>query len=104
MVRLPVGDDLRRAHRAGFVWPLPGDLDDEVLEQRLFPPPPTWIAEGRPMPDWPTIARELRRKGVTFRLVWETYRTEHPDGFGYSCYVAARLMWRQPGSGLVPLA
>ena len=86
------GDYLRRARDAGFSWPLPDDLDDEALERRLFPPPPTPIAATRPVPDWPTIAHELRRKGVTLRLVWEEYRAEHPDGFGYSCYVAARLM------------
>ena len=30
----------------------------------------------------PYIESELRRKGVTLRLLWEEYRAEHPDGYG----------------------
>ena len=89
-----VGDYLRRARGAGLGWPLPDGLDDEALERRLFPPPPSPIAEERPMPDWPMIARELRRKGVTLRLVWEEYRTEHPDGFGYSWFCDMYRAWQ----------
>ena len=89
-----VGDYLRRAREAGFGWPLPDDLDDEALERRLFPPPPAPIGETRPLPDWPTIARELRRKGVTLRLVWEEYRAEHPDGFGYSWFCDMYRAWQ----------
>ena len=33
------GDCVRRARRAGLSWPLPDDLSDEALEQRLYPPP-----------------------------------------------------------------
>ena len=32
------GDCLRRAGRAGVVWPLPEGLTDEALERRLYPP------------------------------------------------------------------
>jgi transposase len=31
-------DFLGRVRRAGIAWPLPDDLDDEVLEARLFLP------------------------------------------------------------------
>ena len=37
--RSTVGDYVRCAQRAGIHWPLEG-LDDQTLEQRLFPPPP----------------------------------------------------------------
>ena len=30
----------------------------------------------------PYIEGELRRKGVTLRLLWEEYRAEHPEGYG----------------------
>ncbi len=45
-------------------------------------------------PDWAVVHRELRRPNVTLSLLWEEYRggTGAQDGFGYSCYVAARLM------------
>ena len=89
-----VGDYLRRARGSGLGWPLPDGLDDEALERRLFPPPPSPIAETRPLPDWSIIARELRRKGVTLRLVWEEYRAEHPDGFGYSWFCDMYRDWQ----------
>jgi len=86
---------LSRARRAGLSWPLPEGLDDEQLERLLYPPPPSVASEQRPMPDWAAVHRELRRPNVTLALLWEEYRAGAggQDGFGYSCYVAARLMW-----------
>jgi transposase len=31
------------------------------------------------------VAQELKRKGVTLTLLWQEYRTAHPDGYGYTC-------------------
>ena len=97
---------IARARRAGLGWPLPEGLDDVQIEALLFPPPSSVAAEQRPMPDWAVVHRELRRPNMTLSLLWEEYRggTGAQDGFGYSCYVAARLMWRKPGRGLGSLA
>ncbi len=35
--RTTIREYLERARRAGLSWPLPDDLGDEALEQRLFP-------------------------------------------------------------------
>jgi transposase len=79
-----VGDHLARARRAGLSWPLPEDLDDAQLEARLFvsaePPPEA----SRPLPDWPSVHRELRRKGVTLQLLHLEYKERHPDGYQYT--------------------
>jgi transposase len=88
-------DHLARAERAGLGWPLPEELDDAALEARLFVPasarPPTAL---RPMPDWPTVHRELRRhKSVTLQLLWLEYREAHPDGFGYSWFCRTYRAW-----------
>ena len=92
---------MARARRAGLGWPLPDGIDDIQLEALLFPPPSSVAAEQRLMPDWAVVHRELRRPNVTLSLLWEEYRggTGAQDGFGYSCYVAARLMWRRQGIG-----
>src|SRR5438067_1580554 len=79
-----VWDYLRRARDAGLPWPLPEELSDEELDRLLFPAPPEIASSERPLPDWPTIGRELRRKGVTLLLLWYEYRATHPDGYGYS--------------------
>jgi transposase len=40
------------------------------------------------------LARELKRPGVNLMVLWEEYRQVHPDGYGYSRYVAPGIMLR----------
>jgi len=87
------GDCVRRARRAGLSWPLPEELSDEALEQRLYPPSQVTAKARRPQPDWTTIHRELRRPGVTLALLWEEHRGTHPDGYGYSRYCELYRAW-----------
>ncbi len=97
-LRMPyttVADYLSRLRRAGLGWPLPDDMDDAALEARLFtsaalPPGPT-----RPVPDWPTVHRELRRKGVTLQLLWLEFKTAHPDGYQYTQFVRHYRRWQR---------
>jgi transposase len=81
--RSTVGEYLIRASAAGLSWPLPDGVDDAALERLLFPPPPPPGAV-RPLPDWSEVHTELRRKGVTLALLWEEYKSVHPDGYQYS--------------------
>ncbi|MBB4232525.1 transposase [Rhizobium mongolense] len=37
-------------------------------------------------PDWPKIASELKRKGVTLNLLRQEYRETHPNGYGYTWF------------------
>src|SRR5207342_2937910 len=88
-------DFLQRARSASMSWPLPEDMTDEALEIRLFPAS-TALAEikaRRPQPDWRTIHRELRQKGVTLQLLWEEHRATHPDGYGYSRFCELYRGW-----------
>jgi hypothetical protein len=88
-------DFLQRARSAKMSWPLPEDMTDEALEARLFPAS-TALAEikaRRPQPDWRTIHRELRRKGVTLQLLWEEHRAAHPNGYGYSRFCEIYRAW-----------
>ncbi len=79
-----VADCLGRAKASGLTWPRPEEMDEGVLEARLYPPVP-----GGPLvrsaPDWGWVHRELRRKGVALQLLWEEYKAAHPDdGYQYS--------------------
>ncbi len=78
-----VGEYLRRAKLAALSWPLPEDVDDAQLEARLFPPSAP-ARQPHPLPDWAEVHCELRRKGVTRALLWEEYKTNHPDGLQYT--------------------
>jgi transposase len=85
VARSTVQDNLKRAEAAGLRWPLPAEITDPVLEQRLFA-----RADVRPglrrrvEPDWAWLTRELKRPGVNLVVLWEEYRDAHPDGYGYS--------------------
>ena len=79
-----VSDHLGRAAKAGLGWPLPDGLDDGHLEARLFARAESPPSASRPLPDWPTVHRELRRKGVTLQLLHMEYKERQPDGYQYT--------------------
>jgi transposase len=86
----------QRARTAGLSWPLPEDLDDDALEQKLYPDSDTVrLLPGvtRPEPDWEVVHGEMRRKGVTLRLLWIEYREGFPSGYGYSQYCELYSRW-----------
>jgi transposase len=79
---------LARITAAGLTWPLPDDLTDVALEQRLFGrPEQTGSQLGKrhhAEPDWAALARELKRPGVNLMVLWEEYQQVHPEGYRYS--------------------
>ena len=84
-----------RARRAGITcWLEVEALSEEELEARLYP-----LAAGtalRPQPPSPaTIHLELRRKGVTLRLLHEEYFLSSPNGYGYTKFVELYNAWAE---------
>ena len=79
----------QRAAQARLSWPDVQDPDEVALERQLFRQVAGAQAPLFVEPDWVAVNRELKRSGVTLRLLWEEYRAHHPDdGYGYSA-------WRQ---------
>jgi transposase len=68
-----VGDYLQRAQAAGLSWPLPEGLSDSELAERLLKPAESTDPSdpAKPLPDWPVVHEQLRRKGVTLQLLWQ---------------------------------
>jgi transposase len=91
--RTTVREYLVRAQTAQLTWPLPGELDEAALERQLFPPPPTLTSAARGLPDWAQVHQELKRKGVTLCLLWEEYRSLHPEGYRYSWFCKHYSAW-----------
>lgn len=91
--RPTVADYIRRAEFARLSWPLPSNLSDAEIEQRLFPPPPSVSRDKRAVPDWSAIHSELKRKGVTLFLLWQDYKEASPDGFQYSWFCEHYRKW-----------
>ena len=91
--RSTIGEYLRRAAVIGITWPVPEGMDDGELERRLFTPPTFEEKPARPLPVWTAVHRELKRRGVTLLLLWEEYRAEHADGYGYSRFCDLYRKW-----------
>lgn len=81
-----VWEALMRASAAGIGWPLPADMTEGELERQLYPSANPAPRAGADVPDWPAVQAELRKKHVTLRLLWEEYKTLHPDGYEYSWF------------------
>lgn len=48
----------------------------------------------RPVPDWAALDKELRRRSVTRMLLWQEYRAQHPNGFGYTWFCTHFEAWK----------
>ena len=84
----------RRANEVGLTWPLPSEMSENELEQRLFPTPKVKDRHGRVEPDCAQIHQELKRKGVTKQLLWEEYKQAHGDaGYQFSQYCNYYRYW-----------
>jgi transposase len=88
-----VSEYLRRFREAPLSWPVPEKIDDNQLEQLLFPRPQIGSPHRRPQPDWTYIHRELRRKGVTLMLLWQEYKEVHPNGYQPSQFCHLYRQW-----------
>jgi transposase len=95
--RSTVADYLWRAEQAGIGWPLPQDLTDQGLEQRLFPPGATVPSSSRPLPDFDYIYQELKahkKLNLTLDCLWREYKEQHLDGYQYSQFCELYRQWR----------
>jgi transposase len=86
---------LRRAQAAGLGWPLPGDLSEAALEDRLFHNAAT--PPERPLPDFQHVHDELRRHrrlNLTLMQLWSEYREQYADGYEYTQFCEHYRRWR----------
>src|SRR5262245_55337863 len=67
-----VGDYLQRAGAAGIGWPIPEEwTEEDILERLLGAAEPSPVVAAAAVPDWAHVHEELRRQGVTLRLLWQ---------------------------------
>ena len=96
-----VGECLKRFKRSGLDWPLPEELDDGLLERKLYPPALPASAGERPMPDWAYVSRELAKKHVTLALLWEEYKDANPgeEVYRYTWFCKQYREWAKRTAG-----
>ena len=93
IARSTVREYLYRAKKAGLTWPLPPEMDDTVLERRLYPPVQDIPQDKRQMSPMGYIHGELKRKGVTLQLLWLEYKQNNPAGYQYSQFCELYRRW-----------
>jgi transposase len=93
-----VGEYLRRARLAGVGWPIPKGVSEDELLQKLFPDTKRSNISNRPLPDWEKVRQELKKKGVTLKLLWIEYRDSHPDGYSYTQFCEYFRRWAKTQS------
>jgi len=87
-----VREYLARAAEAGLGWPLPEGLGEDELERKLFPYE-LHLGGKRKEPDWSEIHKELRKKGVTRRLLWMEYAEGQTDVYRYTQFCEHYTRW-----------
>ena len=91
--RSTVAEYLRRAGAADITWLVLEGIYDAGLERRLFTLPSFEPKPTRWLPDWHQVHKELKRHGVTLLLLWEEYRAQHIEGYGYSRFCDLYRDW-----------
>jgi transposase len=86
---------LARVQKAGMSWPLPPEMDEATLEDRLFSPFHPVFQEKRPMPPMEYLHQELKKKGVTLQLLWHEYKEKAPEGYQYSQFCRLYHQWAE---------
>lgn len=85
---------LRRATAAGLDWPLSDGLSDGELEAMVFKAAGSKPGgRRRTEPNWAVIHQEMKRDGVTLSLLWEEYRDNTAEFYGYSRFCQLYQSW-----------
>ena len=84
---------VKRATAAGLSWEEIASLGEMELEHKLYRHAQGGVA-ARPLPSWPEIHTELRKKGVTLQLLHIEYLEQSPDGYGYTQFCDYYKRWR----------
>ncbi|MGH7634271.1 MAG: helix-turn-helix domain-containing protein [Gemmatimonadaceae bacterium] len=92
--RTTVRDYVGRFRASGLRWPVTEAMDEATLARALFARDVAPPITSRPLPDWPAVAEEKKRKGVTLHLLWAEYREREPAGYGYSQFAERYRRWR----------
>lgn len=89
-----VSDILARFRQAKIDWPLPEDMTEVILEERLYPSKKSSAMKAQP--DFSAIHQELKRKGMTKLLLWQEYLEDNPiNAYKYTQFCTLYQRWRK---------
>lgn len=87
-----VGKVVGKAGEAGLTWADVEGLSDEDLARVVYDGEPA-AAKAWPLPDFPYVHTERRRKGVTLALLHVEYLEKHPSGYRYTQFCDLYRAW-----------
>jgi len=71
-----VSEYVKRAEAVGIKWPIPEALTEDELYRLLFPEKAKAAELAvKPLPDWEKVRKELKKRNVTLRLLWDECET-----------------------------
>jgi len=76
---------LRRFEVSGLTWPLPLEITDEEVENRLYPVQ-TVKSSGKSLINFEYLIQELRRPNVTIEVLWSEYKQANQDAYSYGYF------------------
>jgi transposase len=89
-----VSEAMGRARSAGLDWLAASTLSEADLDARLYPR--VARSAARPLPDPASLDVELRKLGVTLRLLHHEYLEQHRDGaYGYTQFCEHYKAWKR---------
>jgi len=92
IARSTVREYLERAARAGLAWAVCPELDDVTLERLLYPP--AIVLQQRALPSMQEVHKELKRPGVTLKLLWLEHKANCPEGYQYTQFCVHYRQWK----------
>jgi transposase len=92
--RSTISEILTRFEKSKLDWPLRDNFSDSELSQVLYREKA--VSQGKIMPDFAHYFVELKRKGMTKRLLWEEYVAEYQEkAYRYSQFCEHYLSWHK---------
>lgn len=87
IARTTIQDYIKRFESSKLTIAQIDQLDDAALQSSLFPEQRQSVKPHKAMPDFDHIHTQLKNRKqtkVTLMLLWEEYKTDHPDGYEYT--------------------
>ena len=91
LARRSVAQTVERFEASGLSWSEARDMDEEALEEALYP---ALREKAAPEVDWAAVEKALSGRGVTLMLLWQEWREMHPDGMSYPTWCRRFRAWR----------
>lgn len=93
--RSVVSEYIRKIKSAGVDYKISQRIDDDTLLEIIEGSRITQSERYQTLREkFEYFTKELKRTGVTLERLWQEYRIEHPDGYGYSQFCYHFQMWR----------